>query len=880
MHHSSVAIVSQNFGLLAQCLAAALQEHSGTLKKQWIFVPNGAFKQWLLVQLANFSPSGCVAGVKICTIDEWLYSQFPEMPTKLEMRCLIYQKLSSEQNQLELTLQLTDLLFSYGKYGIPEVDDWQIALFHSLFSSDFQLPVQFLQGKPFFTSDPCHFFGFNTLPTIFWSYLNQSGGYFYLFSPCIHFWEDVRSEKEAFRNTEFSNAPRILANLGKLGREKGLDVETEVAYAPTHTKTMLGALQNEIVNFEKFEGEKKTDHSIQVFLTGASRFCEVEILCKEILNLANEKGLLFSEIVVLAPDIQQYIPIIECLFSKALIPYRFSQKGVQNSFYRGIIHLIDLMKGPWNEKKIKKLVNEPSFLKKMRLAEKEVIHWNRWIEEIFQYSSDWEKGFAELLKKATTLEAGPVREMIPITSFETLEKLLEMFQSLQADLCYKNQSLEKWAAQMEALAEKYLLQEEEGAAFDRAIRNLKKARIDSSECPFDLIEDLFTQSLYSSCNGNSLHAVSCGSIVEGAVIPARACFLLGMDEESFPRKRVATSLDLLKKAPDIADIDRYLFLQILLNTKEYLMISYGHISPHDGKPVGPSIIVQELLDVWPIPIKKIAPQSFPQQKVTKFSFTCPEEKPSKEGQLSLYELTFFARNPWKYYLQKVENIVLENRKERSFHAHKSIVSRSSLEWPLPQVLSARKGRYPGIFQEAFSIACQERAAQMQKQLDDWGKKRTSLTFYQTANGSELPPIQVSSLEIVGEIPHCMEDGALHFGGDQLSSLLKVWPEVLAVCIALQTPKIYFLKTGKIKTISNAQEALEKFVSYFLRCQNTLSPLIPDWAESILRDKEFSPEFDFDDEVNQWIYSRLEIPNHFLEEWKWLKNIFSELIEIT
>lgn len=477
-----------------------------------------------------------------------------------------------------------------------------------------------------------------------------------------------------------------------------------------------------------------------------------------------------------------------------------------------------------------------SFSRKFHLEEKELILWSEWIKEIFQYSLDWEKGFAEMLKRATTLTPGPLQEMTSFSAFDSLEKFLEVLQGLREDLTLTPLSLEQWAVKWAGIAEKYLTPDDD-TAFSRAMKNLRESSV-SAEYPFEVIEDVLTLDVHSSFYGNHLHAVCLASMTEGSIVPSRACFMMGMDEESFPRKKQATSLDLLRKEPDPADIDRYLFLQALLNTKEWLTISYGHISEEDGKTMGASLVVQELLDEYFIESKVIPPSIMTKQDSPQFSFRCPEEIVPKDGVVLLSDLTFFARHPWKYYLQKVEKIYLSDRKERSFRSLRSTLARSSLAWPIEAIITSRKERFPGIFQEAFSLDVQEKAEEYQKQIEKWGKKKTSLTFYQTAKEGEFPPLQIqlgdSVVQIIGDIPFLLEDGALHFGDDKISALLKVWPEVLAACVALKTSNIYCLKTGKIKTVTNPQESLKKFVSYYLRCQNTLSPLIPDWADAFLR----------------------------------------------
>lgn len=859
-------VLSQDYEILSRCLAAGLEENAQGLQKQWIFVPHTSLKQWLLVQLAKKSPSGCVTCYKIATIDEMLYSQFRNIPSKIEMRCFLYQKL--EENRLELSKHLSTLFFSYGKYGIPTQEGWQKDLISSL---PFQLPIQILpEEKAFFTEDPCHFFGFHVLPPVVWSYLKKAKtSYFYLFSPCSEFWEDLCTDQEQVRlyrrakngalRDYFSTAPRLLANLGKLGRTtlkmlEGVDVSH--AYAPISDDTVLHALQKEIVLFEKHFSEKKPDSSLRLFLTGASKLHEVEVIAEEILH----RGIPFSDIQIYALDIETYAPLLEFVFSRRSIPFRISPLSSKN---HGMERLIALAKGKWNKENVIDL-----FAGHFSLQEKEI----ELLHEIYKIADTWEKGIQELLLRSIHLLPGPPMETTPLSQFDSLEKLLELLTCLKEDLnCHESLTLEKWAEKWEAIAEKYI-------QLEVSFQSLRQAKVDGV-FPFEIVEEFLNQTEHHSFQANYLHAVTLNSLQEGVVFPARASFLLGMDEMSFPRKKQATSLDLVKKEPDIADIDRYLFLQILLNTKDVVTMSYAHISEEDGKTVGPSILIQELQDAWGDGIAQETKMSFSPEKkdLTQFTFGCKNELPINNMILSLSDLTFFARHPWKYYLQKQENIVLEERNERSFKAKRSLLAKSSLVWPLDALLPSRKEKYPGIFEEAFVVDVEEKANQFQKQIETWGKKRQSISFYQTANGNEFPALQFDNVQIIGDIPYCLEDGALHFGEDTIGSILKVWPEILAACIALNTNKIYFLKSGKIKTVSNPRESLKNFVDYYLRCFESLTPLIPDWADALLKSKPFSPDFDYEDEVHKWLMPRLKIEE--LDEWEWLKTSFANLIEI-
>lgn len=124
---------------------------------------------------------------------------------------------------------------------------------------------------------------------------------------------------------------------------------------------------------------------------------------------------------------------------------------------------------------------------------------------------------------------------------------------------------------------------------------------------------------------------------------------------------------------------------------------------------------------------------------------------------------------------------------------------------------------------------------------------------------------------------------VHLGEDKLPSVLKIWPEALAVSAALSSPNLYFLKTGKKKTISNGEEHLKQFISYYVQCQQGLTPLVPDWADALLRKKpaDFSDSFTYEDPVNTWIKERLEMPSVdiLFQEWGWLRETFQGLIAL-
>ena len=102
--------------------------------------------------------------------------------------------------------------------------------------------------------------------------------------------------------------------------------------------------------------------------------------------------------------------------------------------------------------------------------------------------------------------------------------------------------------------------------------------------------------------------------------------------------------------------------------------------------------------------------------------------------------------------------------------------------------------------------------------------------------------------------------------------------------ALQTEKLYLVKKGKCKGVEDPYLSLKQFLKYYMRCRQSLTPLMPDWADAFLRKKtdDFDFKAEFEDVARNWILFRMEkTPNieNLFYEWEWLKNSFASLIEL-
>jgi exodeoxyribonuclease V gamma subunit len=84
-------------------------------------------------------------------------------------------------------------------------------------------------------------------------------------------------------------------------------------------------------------------------------------------------------------------------------------------------------------------------------------------------------------------------------------------------------------------------------------------------------------------------------------IPFKVICLLGLDNDTFPRRQTRKGFDLMTVKPERGDRsrrddDRYLFLEALVSARETLYISYVGQDQQDNSTRPPSVLVSELLD--------------------------------------------------------------------------------------------------------------------------------------------------------------------------------------------------------------------------------------------------------------------------------------------
>lgn len=400
------------------------------------------------------------------------------------------------------------------------------------------------------------------------------------------------------------------------------------------------------------------DSSLQ-FHVAANRMREVEILYDNIMRIIDShqndpQPMTPSDVIVLTPDITEYEPYIKAVFGR-----RHSQLDcqimdlkipAQGHLIQAYLHLLYLPLSHWDAKAILQLFEYPSFQRKQHLSSDHVDTIRDWIKDSGILWGDDVHHRNELLERdhctEGLIEEGDIgtwnyglNRLIKSLIFAN-EKNDEAINLLDEPNVYTSQSaflgqfifllrslkddvkplldgtaltIENWASYLECLLDTYFaadpqdrLQIEEKETLLKHIHYLRSAShtIQEEKFTFESIKQHLESSLHKEhvCyRENHLQAVKFCSMLPMRAFPSRIVALLGMHEGAYPKRDTNTTLNAMKGAegvdycPSQTDYDRYLFLEILLSARDYLLMSYSALSSSDDKERPPSLLVTELL---------------------------------------------------------------------------------------------------------------------------------------------------------------------------------------------------------------------------------------------------------------------------------------------
>ena len=593
-------------------------------------------------------------------------------------------------------------------------DDWQALLWRALVerhgsgslarrAHDFFAAVEGGQGPPVGFPTRLCFFGVSTLPPLYVSILAALSRrlelHLFLPSPSREYWADIRSRLEIHRahgrregdvpdsdeSLHLAEGHPLLASLGRLGRdfqqvleevsdyrESGSDLyrdpEAPSAGRQRVRHRALSVLQSDILALRhRCAGNSEApplalapgDDSILVHSChGPMR--EVEVLHDQLLALFEaDPDLEPRHVVVMAPDIETYAPLVEAVFGggarraagdggragdeeggdgRARIPCRIADRAVRTTseVVDAFSKLLDAASGRMTASEVLDLLGAECIRSHFGIAVDELDRLVDWVERAgIRWGVDaahrasllqpacpentWRFGLDRLLLGYAMQgkERDLYRGVLPFDDLEGTEtdllgRFTEFCEALFAcrELLERPRSVPDWCDALAHLQGRMLSSTSDTAQQHLLVRNaLAELASSASRAGFgDAVSlDTFRAQLDRDLAARARpHGFLSGGVtfcemVPMRTIPFRVVCLMGMNDDAFPRTRHPVGFDLIARLPapgdrSVRDDDRYLFLEALLSARDHLLITYVGQGIRDNATLPPSVVVSELLD--------------------------------------------------------------------------------------------------------------------------------------------------------------------------------------------------------------------------------------------------------------------------------------------
>ena len=879
-----IVTVSNSVDTLTHFLGQRLFLQKGDpFVKKFVFLPDLHLKTSLITSFFSSQNGDVVLGIDFVelssglqTLLKYVTDQQPFFPP-LHLLTLQIEGLI---DKIGLAPQLAIEFLKYGKYGNAFLkqwsNDWQKKLWDQLFSKwNYLYQILEMPLTPPDQKLEVHLFNFPFLPKLYHLFFDKLTCYFpvyyYQFSPCLEFWSDTVTEfeKTVFLKQDdklaqyYDQGHQLLANLGKMGRKTFRIFEEEDFILDEHyvdptSSSYLASLQHGILHFNQTQPNK--DPSV-LLLPASTKLREIEILYTKLLQL-NVKP---SDIQVFAPDISLYAPLIEFVFNEEESPFDYTIYDLSTpSAFQAFLDLLSLDR--FEVATVLKLFSNPHFAP---FSDQETKRFQSWIRHsgvkwgvdaahrkdllpnILDQTENgtWNSAFDRLLKNLIFIPSNCTDWDLPYLDFSDahiLGKGIFLVQSLRQDLDFiKSAQLtgKKWGSHLLTLFQRYFqVKQDVLSSFEATISSLKEL---TGSFSFPSIKRYLFNCLQQKSGmrtTNNLESLTFRSLHSGVIQSSKIIALLGMDEGSYPRSYIPSSLNLLGTKgdyyPSPPDEDRYLLLQILMSAQNQLLISYQNINEDDGKEQAPSSLVQELdpeVEIQPpFPFDATyfsSPNPYPSRYYKNAQSYYYDKKKSLpfipeyhtyqplplaevKKDVSLNHLERFAKHPIRFYCNEMLHLYVDshqNEEEEFFlsplQEYRLLQQKNGL------AIASQEGLLPlGRFKE---IA--------EKKIN---QKREGILSIETYS-LPLKKLQ-GSIDITKE-------GFPFLGKSTLHDLIKIYPLYLAVCSEQPMPLLLLQEGGKrLQLKTDPQLALHDYLQYYFIALQTPSPLISHLAQPLLK----------------------------------------------
>jgi len=489
----------------------------------------------------------------------------------------------------------------------------------------------------------------------------------FFFNPCREYWGDLLGDRARaamrarWRQTGrqdmshyyFGGNP-LLASLGVQGREffealTELELVEEAIFRPPSRHSLLATVQADILELIR---RPEPDHPRLVLDDGDrsirlhvchSRLREVQVLHDRLLDLlADLPGLTPRDIIVMAPDIEEYTEAVTGVFSAArgdtFIPWSLADRspGNEQQLIAAFLALLEAADSRHELSAVLALLEVPAIHRRCGLDGEGLSRVRSWIHaNNIRWGLDreqrrqlcgrdsgrhsWEFGLERMLLGYCLDSEELYRDIAPFPYIngqeaEWLGSLAGFIDRLRRcrRLLRQAHPAERWSRLLLDMLDDFF-QAEPGGEDDESLALLRSLIVEFGEYVSKTApgEEITTVVILEHLRGALRRQGSGQAFLGGGVtfcnmvpmraIPFRVIWLLGMNDTDYPRVSPAASFDLINRHPRRGDRrrrddDRYLFLEALLSARDVFSISWVGRDIRDNSRRQPSGVVGELCD--------------------------------------------------------------------------------------------------------------------------------------------------------------------------------------------------------------------------------------------------------------------------------------------
>ena len=583
------------------------------------------------------------------------------------------------------------------------------------------------------------FFGLNTMAPMWLDFINALSEHvevhFFHLNPCFSYWGDVVTEKDALNKLSqwsdgvddaqsFVGNP-LLANLGQQGREfismlqdySTIEVDffeqarsAQAISDNNEVTSVLHQLQNDILELsdarisaeDETTEPKNTQYDDSIVITSChSALREVQALHDYLLHQFNQdKSLTPKDILVMCPQIEQYAPYVNAVFTRGWqdisgevppLPCSIADRSAKDSdpLVAAFTELLTLPDSRFGVSQLLAFLRLPAMANHFSINGEDLTKISAWLEQATVHwgldlnhkqsllgpqanaSFTWQQGLSRLLRGFAYADSEQVyQQQLLLSNVEGSDSvLLGQLMLFIEQLHYFSKNLQRsrtaiqWQSfLLEQLSHLFSRVDADNVSNENSLMVIEQAIAGLVEhchhANFEddisllIVVDYLTQHF---SQGDASKQFMVGQVTFCSMLPMRSIpfkviAVLGLNDGEFPRQRQALGFDLmsLSKA-ELGDRsrrgdDRYLFLEAIISARNSLYLSYQGRNIKNNNEKQPSLVVKELMEY----LGQGYGWQFSEEQVVTNTGSDTNDGKSEKNQSAIYQLAMQAFSPKNY----------------------------------------------------------------------------------------------------------------------------------------------------------------------------------------------------------------------------------------